>query len=184
MGEDAGDLSALEDPSTAARVLKLAGGDVDDHGPALQREVLVVDDVDPLDVLVLGNEEVVLALALFAPGAVRAEATLAVANLVYLLLLAGGAVVLPVAYQVFRMGYFASVVPNTALAKDAGEVRPGQGLRVHAGHLHRDAVGALRGDDGLRDAAGVDAVLDDVDRELVGVHQVPHLAANLGEVDS
>jgi ABC-2 type transport system permease protein len=34
-------------------------------------------------------------LGLFIAGALRAEATLAVANLVYLLLLAGGAVVIP-----------------------------------------------------------------------------------------
>ncbi|HEV3229115.1 MAG TPA: hypothetical protein VGY97_06555 [Solirubrobacteraceae bacterium] len=31
------------------------------------------------------------------------------------------AAALPIAYQVFRMGYFAAVVPNTALAKDAGQ---------------------------------------------------------------
>jgi arabinofuranosyltransferase len=34
---------------------------------------------------------------------------------------------LPVAYQVFRMGYYASVVPNTALAKDAGGLYLDQG---------------------------------------------------------
>jgi arabinofuranosyltransferase len=37
-----------------------------------------------------------------------------------LTLLAWAAAV-PIAYQVFRMGYFAAVVPNTALAKDAGQ---------------------------------------------------------------
>jgi arabinofuranosyltransferase len=31
------------------------------------------------------------------------------------------AAALPVAYQIFRMGYFAAVVPNTAIAKEAGE---------------------------------------------------------------
>lgn len=31
------------------------------------------------------------------------------------------AAALPVAYQVFRMGYFASLVPNTAIAKEAGK---------------------------------------------------------------
>ena len=34
--------------------------------------------------------------------------------------LVGLAAVIPVGYQVFRMGYFASLVPNTALAKEAG----------------------------------------------------------------
>ena len=40
-------------------------------------------------------------------------------------LVAAGA--LPVAYQVFRMGYYAALVPNTALAKAAGSTRWGQG---------------------------------------------------------
>ena len=35
---------------------------------------------------------------------------------------------LPVAYQVFRMGYFALLVPNTGLAKEAGLSRWGQGI--------------------------------------------------------
>jgi arabinofuranosyltransferase len=34
---------------------------------------------------------------------------------------------LPVAYQIFRMGYYASLVPNTALAKDASGLHLGQG---------------------------------------------------------
>ncbi len=38
------------------------------------------------------------------------------ADLAYLL---GGFVALPLAYQIFRMGYYATLVPNTALAKDA-----------------------------------------------------------------
>ena len=33
----------------------------------------------------------------------------------------------PVAYEIFRMGYYASVVPNTALAKDAGGLHLSQG---------------------------------------------------------
>ena len=37
------------------------------------------------------------------------------------------AVALPAAYQVFRMGYFAMLVPNTALAKEAGLSRWDQG---------------------------------------------------------
>ncbi|MDQ1382826.1 MAG: arabinofuranosyltransferase, partial [Actinomycetota bacterium] len=34
---------------------------------------------------------------------------------------------LPVAYQLFRMGYYATIVPSTALAKDAGALHVGQG---------------------------------------------------------
>ena len=46
---------------------------------------------------------------------------------------------LPVAYQIFRMGFYASVVPNTALAKDAG------GLHLSQGWAYlRDFVGAYR----------------------------------------
>jgi len=39
----------------------------------------------------------------------------------------GAIVALPVAYQVFRMGYYAMVVPNTALAKEAGRPQWAQG---------------------------------------------------------
>ena len=39
------------------------------------------------------------------------------------------AVALPIAYQVFRMGYYANIVPNTALAKDSGGLHVGQGWR-------------------------------------------------------
>ncbi len=54
------------------------------------------------------------ALGLFLAGALRAEATLAAANLVYLLLLAGGAVVLPIsAYGAF--GNIVRWLPSGAL---------------------------------------------------------------------
>ena len=54
------------------------------------------------------------ALGLFVAGVLRAEATLAAANLVYLLLMAGGAVVLPSsAYGAF--GGFARMLPSGAL---------------------------------------------------------------------
>jgi arabinofuranosyltransferase len=46
------------------------------------------------------------------------------------------AAVLPALYQVFRMGYFAAVVPNTALAKEAGAAYWGQG-RVYLGDFVR-----------------------------------------------
>ncbi len=47
---------------------------------------------------------------------------------------AGTAVAVPAAYQVFRMGYFGSLVPSTALAKDAGGLHLGQGA-TYAGDL-------------------------------------------------
>ena len=43
---------------------------------------------------------------------------------------------LPLAYQIFRMGYYASLVPSTALAKDAGRAPRGPGVGVRQG-LHR-----------------------------------------------
>ncbi len=55
-------------------------------------------------------------LGLFVAGVLRAEATLAAANLIYLLLLAGGAVVLPVsAYGGF--GHVARFLPSGALGE-------------------------------------------------------------------
>lgn len=42
--------------------------------------------------------------------------------------LAASAAALPVAYQIFRMGYFAALVPNTAIAKEASAARWDQGL--------------------------------------------------------
>jgi len=39
----------------------------------------------------------------------------------------GAILAIPVAYEIFRMGYYASVVPNTALAKDAGGLHLSQG---------------------------------------------------------
>ncbi len=44
-----------------------------------------------------------------------------------LLRLVAAAAVVPVAYQIFRMGYFAVLVPNTALAKEAALARWDQG---------------------------------------------------------
>ncbi|MCW2819035.1 MAG: type transporter [Marmoricola sp.] len=55
-------------------------------------------------------------LGLFVAGVLRAEATLAAANLVYLLLMAGGAVVLPAtAYGAF--GRVATLLPSGALGE-------------------------------------------------------------------
>lgn len=47
---------------------------------------------------------------------------------------AATAVAVPFAYQVFRMGYFGSLVPSTALAKDAGGLHLRQGA-TYAGDL-------------------------------------------------
>lgn len=44
------------------------------------------------------------------------------------LTLAGAAAVLPLGYQVFRMGYYGMVVPQTAIAKEAGSALWGRGL--------------------------------------------------------
>jgi ABC-2 type transport system permease protein len=68
-------------------------------------------------------------LGLFMAGALRAEATLAAANLVYLLLLAGGAVVLPpTAYGSF--GSVTRYLPSGAL-----------GNTMRAAFLHGDIAG-------------------------------------------
>ena len=55
-------------------------------------------------------------LGLFLAGLLRAEATLAAANLVYLLLLAGGAVVLP-ASSYGALGSFVQWLPSGALGE-------------------------------------------------------------------
>jgi len=65
--------------------------------------------------LVLGTAAFA-ALGLFVAGVLRAEATLAAANLIYLLLMAGGAVVLPAsAYGGF--GHVARFLPSGALGE-------------------------------------------------------------------
>jgi hypothetical protein len=51
----------------------------------------------------------------------------------------GAALAVPFAYQLFRMGFFATLVPNTALAKNASSLRVGQGLRYL-----REAVGSYQ----------------------------------------
>jgi ABC-2 type transport system permease protein len=59
-------------------------------------------------------------LGLFVAGALRAEATLAVANLVYVLLAAGGAVVLP-ATSYGGWGRVATYLPSGALGSGLRE---------------------------------------------------------------
>jgi ABC-2 type transport system permease protein len=70
--------------------------------------------VGPALLAVLAGTAAFASLGLFVAGVLRAEATLALANLVYLLLLAGGAVVLPsTAYGPF--GAVTRLLPSGAL---------------------------------------------------------------------
>lgn len=58
----------------------------------------------------------------------------------------GWASALPVAYQMFRMGYYGAVVPNTAIAKEAGMANWSQGWTYLAdlvGPYHLELVGTL-----------------------------------------
>ncbi len=50
------------------------------------------------------------------------------------------AAAIPLAYQVFRMGYFGSLVPNTALAKEAGATAWGRGFEYLADLLSAYAL--------------------------------------------
>src|SRR5205814_10257485 len=50
---------------------------------------------------------------------------------------------LPVAYEVFRMGYYGEVVPNTALAKDAGGLHMSQGW-AYRSEEHTSELQSLR----------------------------------------
>jgi arabinofuranosyltransferase len=78
--------------------------------PGLAR-VAVLIGLGPLvrpDLAVFAAGFLAVALLLARPGRAAVVHTLVVAAAV------------PVAYQVFRMGYFATLVPNTALAKEAG----------------------------------------------------------------
>lgn len=72
----------------------------------------------------LGGTFAFSALGLFVAGVLRAEATLAAANLVYLLLLAGGAVVIPAA-SYGGWGQVAAWLPSGAL---------GEGMRLALTH--------------------------------------------------
>ena len=94
-------------------------------------------------------------LGLLMAGVLRAEATLAAANLVYLLLLAGGAVVLPAsAYGAF--GDVAAWLPSGALGEAMREAfldgtSPGATslvlLRLGRGRHRRSPRGRSRGSD-------------------------------------
>ncbi len=73
------------------------------------------------------------ALGLLLAGTLRAEATLAAANLVYVLLLVAGAVVVPVSSYPSAMRDVVTLLPSGALAQGLREVLDGAGLGV--GHL-------------------------------------------------
>ena len=80
-----------------------------------------------------------------------------------LIVLAGG--LLPVAYQIFRMGYYGLLVPGTALAKDASGDKWSQGF-VYLANFNRalPAVGAGGAAGGARRAAAGGAQPAVVDR--------------------
>lgn len=65
--------------------------------------------------------------ALFMAGTLRAEATLAAANLVYLLLLVGGGVVVPVARYPESVAAHLELLPSGALAEGLRDVLAGAG---------------------------------------------------------
>ncbi|MBA2698056.1 MAG: ABC transporter permease [Nocardioidaceae bacterium] len=67
-------------------------------------------------------------LGLLMAGTLRAEATLAAANLVYVVLLAAGAVVLPVSAYPKAMEVVLAVLPSGALAQGLRDVTSGAGL--------------------------------------------------------
>ena len=75
-------------------------------------------DADPLAaaVVLVAGTSAFASLGLFVAGVLRAEATLALANLVYLLLMAGGAVVIP-ADQYGALGEVAVWLPSGALGE-------------------------------------------------------------------
>jgi ABC-2 type transport system permease protein len=67
-------------------------------------------------------------LALLLAGTVRAEATLAAANLIYVVLLVGGAVVVPASSYPETMGDFVTLLPSGALAEGLRDALMGRGL--------------------------------------------------------
>jgi len=68
------------------------------------------------------------ALGLALAGSMRAETTLAVANLVYVLLLLGGGVVVPLARYPDGVQPFVEALPSGALAQSVREVAAGAGV--------------------------------------------------------
>ncbi len=79
-------------------------------------------------VLVVLGTAAFCALALLMAGTLRAEATLAAANLTYLLLLAGGGVVVPIAEYPDSAAAHLALLPSGALAEGMRDVMAGDGL--------------------------------------------------------
>jgi ABC-2 type transport system permease protein len=79
-------------------------------------------------VLILLGTTAFAALGLLMAGTLRAEATLAAANLVYVVLLVAGAVVVPVARYPEWLQPLVSALPSGALAEGLRTVTAGQGL--------------------------------------------------------
>ena len=104
-------LSAL----AVARLSDRSGGD--GQGPPWPAALLV--GLGPL----VRPDLAILAAALFAVLLV-----LTARGVRDVLVLGAAAAALPLAYQVFRMGYYAALVPNTAIAKEGGAARWGQGV--------------------------------------------------------
>jgi arabinofuranosyltransferase len=80
----------------------------------------VIASLGPLirpDLAVMSVGFLILLLVLAPPAGLRRS-----------IQLLASAAALPAPYQIFRMGYFAAVVPNTALAKEAAAARWDQGL--------------------------------------------------------
>jgi ABC-2 type transport system permease protein len=71
-------------------------------------------------------------LALLMAGALRAEATLAAANLVYLLLLVGGGVIVPLDLYPQAARDLLALLPSAALAEGLRELLSGRGFDVAA----------------------------------------------------
>lgn len=80
-----------------------------------------------LIVLLLGTAAFT-ALGLALAGSLRAEATLALANLVYVLLLVGGAVIVPLARYPQTIQPLVALLPSGALAQGLRDVSAGAGV--------------------------------------------------------
>ena len=83
-------------------------------------------------VLVLLGTAAFAALGLLLAGTLRAEATLAAANLVYVVLLLGGAVVVPLSSYPAGMRGLVTLLPSGALAEGLRDVTSGRGLDAGA----------------------------------------------------
>ena len=85
-------------------------------------------DVAAAVLLVLAGTAAFAALALLMAGTLRAEATLAAANLVYILLLVAGAVVVPLTAYPSGLRQLVTLLPSGALAEGLRETLSGDGI--------------------------------------------------------